>query len=339
MYKEFKKYSKKEWLNTFRFEENALKYLGTSTLPHIDDQQCIQTKTGSKKILLSEKINLTNSTNAQILNALNGGANALTISIQKQLIQTDFTAIFENVVIEIIRIDFDLNDTIIITDFLNEFKKYLKENNYSSSKINISINLKNPTYLLQYLGILPNLKFRISQPLIEEENDSQVIDLLVFAENILNENHQNLNLKKIAKSILFELHLSSQIYWNIAKINTLKILWQNILKAYSIDADFFLKINIGNSPKADPYQSIIDYTAQAITALNCGVNQIEIAPILLNENLEISNRITRNIQNILIYESQISPKNPATEGSYFMDNLTKKYAEKVWKTFKNLKEK
>ncbi len=343
MYQEFEKVSKQKWLQSFDYQKINFekKYLGISPFSHVDDNQKIEYVIKNKTVFISEKIEAKSNfeKNQEILIALNGGANSITVPVNKIFTKTDFNEIFKGVYFEFIRVDFEFeNNQIHEINFFLEFKKYLKEIGQKSSKINISINLNNTIDLNDLFKIIPNLKIRIKNKEIDSINKKYLLDLLIVAENLL-EKETSIIQKKISKNLIFELNISNEFYWNIATIETLKILWLNILNSYDIKPFIFIKININTNEVDDPNTAVIAATTQAISALNSGANQIEIDAFKYKNSPEFSKKIARNILNISLFEANLNQNISAINGSYFIDSLTKKNAENIWKAFKNYKKK
>ena len=91
-----------------------------------------------------------------------------------------------------------------------------------------------------------------------------------------------------------------------------------------------------NSKNQDPNLQVVEATTQAISSSIGGADLIEIDTIkydLENYSNLFSNRITRNIQNVLEQESFLNKTLDASKGSYFIDNLTINLIKEVWKYF------
>ena len=144
------------------------------------------------------------------------------------------------------------------------------------------------------------------------------------------------NVKNIAKNIVFDVNLSSSFYHNIIKIRALKIVWFTILKSYDLDINIFIKAKTIIEPNIENNLAIIAATYQAISAIIAGVDMLEIEEFGHDKKEfgeSFAKRISRNIQNILKTESKMDHVADPTKGSYFIENLTHKMSENIWKNF------
>jgi methylmalonyl-CoA mutase len=293
----------------------------------------------SNNWFISEKIEgVTNEIlNKNILLALEGGANAISLKITKNWEILDFQEIFKGVFINYIFIDFQLEIALEeIQHFIKNFKEFIQLSELNSAKIQGSFSsnntIENETIYNDF-KLIKSYQFSPSKSL---NPINQLAEILIDAENkIHNCKIQNID-SNIANKFIFELELDNQFYLNIAKIRCLNILWATILEQYGIAFEIFVKCKLNNHSQPDQNLAIVAYSNQVISAIIGGAQLIEIESISNESNVfgqEFLTRILRNIQNIANIEAKLSFLHDPAKGSYFIDNLTKEITEKVWELF------
>jgi len=144
----------------------------------------------------------------------------------------------------------------------------------------------------------------------------------------------------VSKFIKFTFTVGSFQFLEIAKFRAARILWHNILKEYKVEPRMFIHAkNVEyNKSALDPYVNIIRTTAEAFSAIIAGVNLFESIPFdfLSNNFSELGFRLANNLQLILKEESQIHKFIDAGGGSYYIENLTEKFAKKAWALFQKI---
>ncbi len=346
IFSEFTKPSKEDWKDKIKgelgekYDQIVLENYGTNPSQHFDDKITIKTnERPNKSTFFCEEINVKNNfqINQTILTALEGGANSIKLSVQYQWSFEDFQEIFKGVFLAYIFVILKFeSDEINLELFFQNFKKYLLEKEVKFSEINgqitPTINTDNSSILKEFSGL--KLTTIISSENVEPI--IQLLDILLFTENKLSY-FENINVRKeYANSLVFDLKLSNHFYHNIALIKTLKILLRNVLKAYELSNNIFIKVNINTNTISDKSLAIIAATNQALSAKIGGIDLLEMTNFDLNQTVfssPFSNRMARNIQNILELESGFNKVIDPSSGSYFIDNLTKNICEKVWAEF------
>lgn len=85
----------------------------------------------------------------------------------------------------------------------------------------------------------------------------------------------------------------------------------------------------------DPYVNMLRATTEAMSAALGGAESINVLPsnIAYEDPTKFSERMARNIQLILKEESHFDKVQDPAAGSYYIETLTEKIAEKAWKIF------
>lgn len=133
--------------------------------------------------------------------------------------------------------------------------------------------------------------------------------------------------------------VNTSFFVAIAKIRALKILWSNLLGAYGY-ADAPLPPIVAHfAPETqteDPHTNMIRAATQAMSAVIGGANRLYVLPAdaaTRQESSAFSRRIARNVQHLLQLESYLDRVVDPAAGSYYIETLTDKLAQKAWASF------
>jgi methylmalonyl-CoA mutase len=156
--------------------------------------------------------------------------------------------------------------------------------------------------------------------------------------------NQSLSIDKIAPHFQMTLAVGSNYFVEIAKLRAARLLYSRIIEQYKPENKNSYKsfINCVNSrwnkTVFDPYTNLLRATTEAMSAIIGGVNCLTIEPfdIIYKEPDAFSNRLARNIQNLLREESYLNKVQDIAAGSYYIENLTDQIAEKAWDLFKEI---
>lgn len=136
-----------------------------------------------------------------------------------------------------------------------------------------------------------------------------------------------LSLEVAATQIQFSFSASVDLWLTIAKFRSARRLWQNVLAACDIEP-VPMKLNAVSAVHAlsmkDPWVNILRGTASCFAAAIGGADTITTLPhdLFLGTTNEFSRRIARNIQIILMEESNLAKVSDPAAGSYALEKLT-----------------
>jgi len=128
----------------------------------------------------------------------------------------------------------------------------------------------------------------------------------------------------------------------IAKLRALKRLWSGVLEAYGLHHGQLPPIVAHLAPETqedDIYTNMIRATIQGMSAAVGGVDRLYILPanaVREEPSTTFTRRIARNVQQILRLESFFDRVVDPAAGSYYIETLTEKLAEKAWGKFQEL---
>lgn len=158
---------------------------------------------------------------------------------------------------------------------------------------------------------------------------------------------EGFTIDEAAKTIKFNLAISSNYFMEIAKFRAARMLWANIVEAYSPEKACATKIKVHattstfNMSVYDPYVNMLRATTEGMSAAISGVSSIEILPFdsTYETPSEFSSRIARNTQLLLKEESHFNQVADAAGGSYYIEKLTQDIADNAWALFREIEDK
>ena len=223
----------------------------------------------------------------------------------------------------------------IKTDFVNDLDK-LKNNTHF---IIFEQRLENDKIL--ELQDIDNRNFKININSASVRNKgANIIQEIAFMLSLANE-YLNIYGCNIAKHISFELTQGSNYFFEISKIQVLRILWSIITNEYGqqIDDSIITSIpSLRNKTIKNYNNNIIRSTSECISGILGGCNFIKSIPYdsLFNEKNEFSQRIMNNQLLILKNETHLDKVSNAIEGSYYINDLIRNISEKSLSLFKKI---
>jgi methylmalonyl-CoA mutase len=118
-------------------------------------------------------------------------------------------------------------------------------------------------------------------------------------------------------------------FLEIAKLKTFRWLVEKIGELQKTDKNYVLFAETGFENRNDDCieNNILRNTTEAMSAILGGCDALMIHP---HENSNLGRRVARNIHQLLYYESRFKDLPDAVKGTYYIDYLTFKLAEKVW---------
>lgn len=223
----------------------------------------------------------------------------------------------------------------IKTDFVNDLDKF-KNNPHL-----IIFEQRLENYKKYELQDIYNKNFKININSASVRNKgANIIQEIAFLLSLANE-YLNIHGGNIAKHISFELTQGSNYFFEISKIQVLRILWSIITNEYGqqIDDSIITSIpSLRNKTIKNYNNNIIRSTSECISGILGGCNFIKSIPydILFNEKNEFSQRIMNNQLLILKNETHLDKVSNAIEGCYYINDLIRNISEKSLSLFKKI---
>ena len=235
---------------------------------------------------------------------------------------------------------FDNSDVsfFIKTDCVNDLNKFKN----SPHLIIFEQRLENDK-ILEFQDIdNKNFKININSASVRNKG-ANIIQEIAFMLSLANE-YLNIYGCNIAKHISFELTQGSNYFFEISKIQVLRILWSIITNEHGeqIDDTTITSIpSLRNKTIKNYNNNIIRSTSECISGILGGCNFIKSVPYdsLFNEKNEFSQRIMNNQLLILKNETHLDKVSNAIEGCYYTNDLIRNISEKSLSLFKKIEKK
>ena len=285
--------------------------------------------------------------NQKALLALNNGCEALTFDLCKiTLRKVIFEQLLKDIFIENCTISYQIDAN--TTQFINELKQYLSSIGNDFSKINGSLIINgevNNNIYSNLIHITDNiLGFKVISVLhhdntinISAKIGSLLSNSVKIIKSIL---EKNVPLKSIFNNIELHYKTSDNYFFEIAAIRVIRMLFTEIIHQFGhkeyvhsevkIHVDTYFELT--EEIIKNPYLNMLGNTTQAMSAIIGGCNSLTVLPY--NKNIEktdaFSERISRNVSNILKEESYLNKVNDPSAGSYYIETLTDQIAKKAW---------
>lgn len=142
----------------------------------------------------------------------------------------------------------------------------------------------------------------------------------------------------------FSLSLSKSYYVDVAKLRALRILWANVLAGYQVADVNLTKLAAHSgidSLTSDVNGNLLTLTTQAMAAVNGGADMLFLHPADVaapGGETAFGRRMARNIQQLMQLEAGLGEDPDPAAGSYYIEVLTQKLAESAWEQFLQIEE-
>lgn len=147
--------------------------------------------------------------------------------------------------------------------------------------------------------------------------------------------------KDILSKILFRVAIGGNYFFEIAKIRALKLIFHEFSKEFDtqIIPYIFAETTLRNKSNLDEENNLIRSTLELSAAMIGGADAVFSNDYKLENQTLLSEEISFKQQIVLAYESIINVFDDAANGSYFVEEITRQFAENSWKYFLEIEEK
>ena len=139
----------------------------------------------------------------------------------------------------------------------------------------------------------------------------------------------------ILKKLIFRIAVGGNYFFEIAKIRALKLLFNQFSKEYGLEEIpyIFAETSLRNKSVADAENNLIRSTLELSAGMIGGADAVFSHDYKIKNSTSLSEEISFKQQIVLAYESIINVFDDAGNGSYYIDEITKQFAEKSWQLF------
>nr|WP_314491359.1 methylmalonyl-CoA mutase family protein [uncultured Chryseobacterium sp.] len=144
----------------------------------------------------------------------------------------------------------------------------------------------------------------------------------------------------VSDKILFRLAVGGNYFFEMAKIRAFKLLFNQLSKEYGLDdiPYIFVETSLRNKSVSDSENNLIRSTLELAAGMIGGADAVFSTNYQIGNNTENSEEISFKQQIVLAYESIINVFEDASNGSYYIEDITQQMADNSWKFFLEIEE-
>lgn len=145
---------------------------------------------------------------------------------------------------------------------------------------------------------------------------------------------------EILNKLVFRIAIGPNYFFEMAKLRAFKIIFHQLSKEYGLDEIpyIFAETSLRNKAVSDKENNLIRSTLELASAMIGGADAVFSNNYLVDRNTENSEEISFKQQIVLAYESIINVFEDASNGSYYIEDITQQIAEKSWALFVEIEE-
>ena len=146
--------------------------------------------------------------------------------------------------------------------------------------------------------------------------------------------------QEILHKLIFRIAIGANYFFEMAKLRAFKLAFNQLSKEYNADEIpyIFAETSLRNKAVADNENNLIRSTLELASAMIGGADAVFSNNYLVDKSTENSEEISFKQQIVLAYESIINVFEDASNGSYFIEDITRQIAEKSWNYFVEIEE-
>jgi methylmalonyl-CoA mutase len=145
---------------------------------------------------------------------------------------------------------------------------------------------------------------------------------------------------EILKKLIFRIAVGGNYFFEMAKLRAFKMVFNQLSKEYNLDEIpyIFAETSFRNKAVSDNENNLIRSTLELASAMIGGADAVFSNNYLVERSTENSEEISFKQQIVLAYESIINVFEDASNGSYYVEDITQQIAEKSWALFVEIEE-
>lgn len=146
---------------------------------------------------------------------------------------------------------------------------------------------------------------------------------------------------EIINKLIFRIAVGGNYFFEMAKIRAFKLVFNQLSKEYDLNdiPYIFAETSLRNKSISDNENNLIRSTLELASAMIGGADAVYSTNYLVEKSTENSEEISFKQQIVLAYESIINVFEDASNGSYYIEDITNQIAEKSWAFFVEIEEK
>jgi methylmalonyl-CoA mutase len=363
LFDDFNPVSSKLWKQKIQFELDGADYnkiviwnspedIQIKPFYHVDEfggVSEIETKASEFKICQNIFVHDVVKSNLRALNSIARGAESIRFTVEDE--NTDVTKLLENLPFEKVIIYFNLGflsiDFIKKIDIIAHSKKatifwnldpigqLAKDGNWFKTNEKTNFDTINELFKMPPFGVHGLLSINGG---LYQNAGANIVQQIAYTLAHANEYFNRIT--TLNKSIVIEIAVGTNYFFEIAKLRAIRLLFKLIAKEYNHNFDCHLLVSPTKRNKTiyDCNINMLRTTTECMSAILGGANAIANLPYdaLYHKDNEFGDRIARNQLLILKNESYFDKVNNPADGSYYIESLTQQLAEKALSLFKDI---
>jgi len=361
LFDDFDPVSSKQWKQKIQFELDGADYNQTLIWNAPEDIQvkpfyhgdefkgvaAVHTKASEFRICQNIFVHDLKKSNLRAMDTINRGAESIRFTIKDETV--DVVKLLENLPLEKVAIYFNLN--FLSIDFVKKIDAMAKKNNAkifchldpigqlakdgnwftTKEKTNFETLdlLSTATTNVSLIGINGGLYQNAGANMVQ-----QIAYSLAHANEYFN------RITSINQTIVFEISVGTNYFFEIAKLRALRLLFNLIAKEYNHNFDCHLLVSPTKRNKTiyDYNVNMLRTTTECMSAILGGADAVANLPYdaLYHKDNEFGDRMARNQLLILKNESYFDKVDNPADGSYYIETLTNQLSEKALALFKDI---
>lgn len=361
LFDDFDPVSSKQWKQKIQFELDGADYNQTLVWNSPEDIQvrpfyhgdefkgiaAVHTKASQFKICQNIFVHDLAKSNLRALDSIERGAESIRFTIHKETV--DIAKLLENLPLQKVAIYFNL--TFLSVDFVKKIEAFAQK-----TKAKIFCNLdpigqlaKDGNWFatkektnFETLNLLSTATTNVSLISINgglyQNAGANMVQQIAYSLAHANEYFNRIT--TINQTIVFEISVGSNYFFEIAKLRALRLLFNLIAKEYNHNLDCHLLVSPSKRNKTiyDFNVNMLRTTTECMSAILGGADAVANLPYdaLYHKDNEFGDRMARNQLLILKHESCFDKVDNPADGSYYIETLTNQLAEKALILFKEI---
>ena len=145
---------------------------------------------------------------------------------------------------------------------------------------------------------------------------------------------------EIINKLIFRIAVGGNYFFEMAKIRAFKLVFNQLSKEYDLNEIpyIFAETSLRNKAISDNENNLIRSTLELASAMIGGADAVYSTNYLVEKSTDNSEEISFKQQIVLAYESIINVFEDASNGSYYIEDITNQIAEKSWAFFVDIEE-
>lgn len=149
--------------------------------------------------------------------------------------------------------------------------------------------------------------------------------------------------REAAGQVVFDLAVGTEQFQEIAKLRALRLAWARVLERVGAhDAPPVVTVHLARRvlTRRDPWVNMLRATMAGFVGATGGADAITLTPYdaALGEPDEPARRLARNTQHILLEEAHVAAVADPAGGSWFVESLTRRLAERAWEEMRAIEQ-